>query len=176
MNYTIRGDKVIVTKAINDYIINKLDKMVKYFDKPNEVDVNVVIKVKGKSEKIEVTIRTINFVLRCEETSTDLYKSIDLAVDVLERQIKKNKTRIASKIATENITEILLDFEDNEEEDDSKIIRRKKLDTKPMSEEEAILGMNLLKHDFFIFKDSETFEIKVLYKRKDGDYGIIETN
>ena len=120
---------------------------------------------------------TAHFLLRCEETSEDLYKSIDLSVDVLERQITKNKKRIAAKILNENIKDIILDFEQayEEDEDETKIVKRKKMDAKPMSEEEAILEMNLLKHDFFIFKDSDTFEIKVLYKRKDGDYGIIET-
>ena len=178
MNYTIRGDKVVVTKAIKDYVITKLDKLTKYFDKSEEVNVTVLVKVKGKAETIEVTIRTDHFLLRCEETSSDLYKSIDLSADVLERQITKNKKRIASKILNEHINDIILDFEkayDETDEDNNKIVKRKTLETKPMNEEEAILEMNLLKHDFFIFKDSESFEIKVLYRRKDGDYGIIET-
>lgn len=177
MNYTIRGDKVVVTAAIKEYITTKLDKMTKYFDKAEEVNVNVLIKVKGKAETVEVTIRTDHFLLRCEETTNDLYKSIDLSVDVLERQITKNKKRIASKILNENIKDIILDFEKayDETDEDNGIVKRKKLETKPMDEEEAILEMNLLKHDFFIFKDSETFKIKVLYRRKDGDYGIIET-
>ena len=178
MNYTIRGDKVTVTPAIKEYVITKLNKMNKYFDKAEEVNATVLIKVKGKMETVEVTIRTDHFLLRCEETSTDLYKSIDLAADVLERQITKNKKRIAKRILNENIRDIVLDFENAYEsdiEDDTKIVKRKKMETKPMSEEEAILEMNLLKHDFYIFRDDKTNSVKVLYIRKDGNYGIIDT-
>lgn len=175
MNYTIRGDKVVVTDAIKDYITTKLNRLTKYFNTADTTSVNVLIKVgRGKAETVETTIRTDHFLLRSEETSDDLYKSIDLSADVLERQIVKNKKRIASKILNENINDIVYETGTEDEEENTKIVKRKKLETKPMSEEEAILEMNLLRHDFFIFKDDDTFEIKVLYRRKDGDYGIIE--
>lgn len=176
MVYNIRGDKILVTSAIKDYIKEKLGRLDKYFNKPNEINVNVVVKVKGFEQTIEVTIPTPNFTIRNEESADDLYAAIDLVSDKIERQIRKNKTKI-SKIEKDAAKKLNLVFEEAFESDstDSKIVRRKELDTKPMSEEEAILQMEMLGHDFFIFKDSETGKVSILYRRKDNNYGIIET-
>ena len=113
--------------------------------------------------------------LRSEESHSDLYAAIDLTVDKLERQIRKNKTKINSKIKRNIIQNFEMDLEDNFEED-SKVLKRKKVDMKPMDEEEAILQMEMLGHSFFVFKNADTDSICVLYLRKDGNYGIIETN
>ncbi|MBQ6282956.1 MAG: ribosome-associated translation inhibitor RaiA [Bacilli bacterium] len=175
MIYNIRGDKILVTKAIKEYITDKLDKLNKYFDNPKEITANILVKVKGFEQTIEVTIPTTNFTIRNEESAEDLYAAIDLVSDKIERQIRKNKTKI-NKIEKDSAKKLNLTFiEEEEVEEDKDIVRRKKLNTKPMSEEEAILQMEMLGHDFFVFKDSETRKICILYKRKDNNYGLIET-
>ena len=175
MIYNIRGDKILVTKAIKEYITDKLDKLNKYFDNPKEITANILVKVKGFEQTIEVTIPTTNFTIRNEESAEDLYAAIDLVSDKIERQIRKNKTKI-NKIEKDSAKKLNLTFiEEEEVEEDKDIVRRKKLNTQPMSEEEAILQMEMLGHDFFVFKDSETRKICILYKRKDNNYGLIET-
>lgn len=175
MKYTIRGDKILVTNAIKEYIIEKIDKLNKYFDNPSEVSANIVIKVKGYEQTIEVTIPTSNFIIRNEESSENLYAAIDRVVDKIERQIRKNKTKI-NKIEKDMVKKLNLSFiKEESEEEEGKVVKRKSLDTKPMDEEEAILQMEMLGHDFFIYKDRHTNKICVLYKRKDNNYGVIET-
>ncbi len=177
MKYDVRGDKLIVTDAIKSYIDEKLGRLKRYFKEPEKITARVILKVRGRDQIIEVTIPTNLFTLRSEESHYDLYAAIDLVIDKLERQLVKNKSKMqknASKVKNnefrfENIDE----YEDTEEK--RTIVKRKKLDTKPMGEEEAILQMNLVGHDFFIYRDAETNEIDVLYRRKDGNYGIIET-
>ena len=175
MKYNIRGDKILVTDAIKDYITEKIDKLNKYFDEPDEITANILIKVKGYNQTIEVTIPTTSFTIRNEESAEDLYAAIDSVVDKIERQIRKNKTKI-NKISKNALKKLNLMYQEEEKEEDTKIVRRKTLNTKPMSEEEAILQMEMLGHDFFIFKDSNTSNISILYKRKDNNYGLIETN
>ena len=148
----------------------------KYFENSDDLDANVVIKVRGKEQKIEITVPAMHYTLRSEESHSDLYAAIDLTVDKLERQIRKNKTKINSRIKRNVIQNFEMDLEDNFEEDNSVVLKRKKIDMKPMDEEEAILQMNMLGHSFFVFKNADTDSICVLYLRKDGNYGIIETN
>ncbi len=174
MKYTIRGDKILVTNAIKEYITEKVDKLNKYFEKPNEINANILIKVKGFEQTIEVTIPTVNFTIRNEESAEDLYSAIDQVVEKIERQIRKNKTKI-SKVNKDAIKKFNLNLISDDEDEEKKIVKRKRLDTKPMDEEEAILQMEMLGHDFFIYKDMHTNNICVLYKRKDNNYGIIET-
>lgn len=175
MIYNIRGDKILVTNSIKDYITDKLGRLDKYF-KNDELKVNILIKVKGFNQTIEVTIPTPNFTIRNEESADDLYAAIDLVTDKIERQIRKNKTKI-NKIEKNAVKKLNFVFDDanDDTEDNDKIVRRKELNTKPMDEEEAILQMEMLGHDFFIFKDRDTKQICILYKRKDGNYGLIET-
>lgn len=175
MKYNIRGEKVEITPAIKSYIEEKIGKLDKYFDDADLINANVVIKIRGKAQKIEITIPASHFTLRSEESHDDLYAAIDLTVDKLERQIRKNKTKINSKIKKNIIQNFELDLEDNFEEDEEIVIKRKKIDMKPMDEEEAILQMNMLGHSFFAFKNVETDSVCILYQRKDGNYGIIET-
>ena len=175
MRYIIRGEKVEITDSIKTYIKEKINKLDKYFEEPNEINAMVVIKVRGKEQKIEITIPTVHYTLRSEESHDDLYAAIDLTVDKLERQIRKNKTKINSKINKDLIKNFEFDLADDFEDDNMKILKRKKVDAKPMDEEEAILQMNMLGHSFFVFKDVDTGGISVVYERKDGNYGIIET-
>lgn len=174
MRYNIRGEKVEITDSIRNYIEEKINKLNKYFES-SDLNANVVIKVRGKEQKMEITIPTTHFTLRSEESHSDLYAAIDLTVDKLERQIRKNKTKINSKIKKNLIQNFELDLEDKFEEDEEEIIKRKKVEMKPMDEEEAILQMNMLGHEFFVFKNVETDSICVMYKRKDGNYGLLET-
>ncbi len=174
MKYNIRGDKMIITDAIKDYAETKLGKLEKYF-KDDDITANVLAKVRGKSQIVEVTIPTSKFILRSEEENEDLYAAIDLVSDKLERQIRKNKTRLNRNIK-DSVKEFNFDFDiKDEEESKEKIVKRKNIEMKPMDEEEAILEMELLGHSFFVYKDMDTDKICVLYKRKDGDYGLIET-
>jgi len=122
---------------------------------------------------IEVTIPLNKFILRAEVTDKDLYAAIDLVVDKLEGQIRKNKTKIKNRYDKQEKVDLVLDFDIDEEEEVLDIIKRKDIDTKPMDEEEAILQMQLLNHDFFVFKNVDEECVSVIYKRKDNKYGII---
>ena len=155
--------------------MNQIGKLDKYFDNPENITATVSIKIVGKKQVVEVTINTHSFVIRGEESNDDLYASIDLVSDKIERQIRKNKTRMHKKINKEKIKDFNLSYDDNAEEKSDIIVKRKVIETKPMDEEEAILQMELLGHDFFVFKNANTDEFNILYKRKNGDYGIIET-
>ena len=174
MKINIHGDKVKITESIKSYVEEKIAKLDKYFENPDDLTANVKIKVRNDDQIFEVTVPTKDFTLRREETNSDLYAAIDLVIDKLERQIRKNKTRFARKYKNNNDSEIVLDFEIAKEElDTSIIVKRKDVDSKPMTEEEAILEAGLLNHDFFAFKNSDENCFSVLYLRKDGNYGII---
>ena len=171
MKYTIRGQKLEVTDAIRDYAISKIDKMEKYFENPDEVSVKVVFSIRGREQKVEITINGINFDLRSEVSHSDMYAAIDLAVDKLEQQMRKFKSKLMSKERVEIVYDDIIDDDDLEE-----VVKRKKVYLKPMDEEEAIMQMEFLGHTFFVFKDIKTEKVNVLYKRLDGAYGVIETN
>ena len=177
MKYNIRGDKMIVTDSIKSYVESKLDKLNKYFNE-DDLTANVLTKIRGNKQIVEVTIPTDKFILRSEEGHDDLYAAIDLVSDKLERQIRKNKTKLKKQNKVNDKYEYFnFDYEidDYNEEEDSKIVKRKTIDTMPMDEEEAILEMELLGHNFFVYKDMETNDVCVVYKRKDGNYGIIDS-
>ena len=171
MKYTVRGDKLEVTDAIRDYALDKLSKMDKYFDNPNEISAKIVFSVRGREQKVEITITSGTYDLRAEVSQSDMYAAIDLAIDKLERQMRKFKTKLMSRERVEMVYDFI---EDDEEIED--IVKRKKVFLKPMDEEEAITQMELLGHTFFVFKNIDTEEINVVYKRYDGKYGLIETN
>ncbi len=176
MNITLRGDKIKITDAMKEYANEKLEKLNKYLDDSQSVKANIVVKVQNYKQKVEVTIPLKNFILRAEEVQDDFYAAIDTVVDKIERQIRKNKTKLQSK-KVKDYKEIVFDYiEVEEDEEEDAIVKRKKIDVKPMSEEEAIIQMELLGHQFYLFKDAETLKPAVVYKRNDGQYGIIETD
>ena len=175
MKFNIHGKKLEVTESIKEYIENKIGRLDKYFDNPDNITATVSIKLSGKKQVVEVTINTHSFVIRGEEANNDLYASIDLVSDKIERQIRKNKTRMHKKINKDKIKDFNLAYESEPEEKNDIIVKRKIIETKPMDEEEAILQMELLGHDFFVFKNANTDEFNIIYKRKEGNYGIIET-
>ncbi|MBO5530748.1 MAG: ribosome-associated translation inhibitor RaiA [Bacilli bacterium] len=170
VKYIIRGDN---TDSIKDYIESKLDKLNKYFNSEN-CTATVLTKKEGRNQKIEVTIPTDNFILRNESVNEDLYAAIDNVSDKLERQIRKNKEKINKK----QNKKVIEDFDyllEDEFTGEEKIVKRKQLELKPIDEEEAIIEMEMLGHNFFVFRDVETDKINILYKRKNGNYGVIET-
>ena len=172
MKINIRGEKMNITEAMKKYAEEKLQKLNKYIEDSNEITGTILFKVYGPKQKIEVTIPLKSCTLRVEEEGQDFYAIIDTSIDKLERQIKKNKTRLVNKRNKSKI-DFILDFEP-EEENENKLIKRKQVELKPMDEEEAILQMELLGHDFYMFKNIETNKMSVVYKRKHGDYGVIE--
>ena len=174
MKYIIRSAKMENTDAIKEYIENKLARLDNYFQDSDEIEANVLTKVNGKKQTIEVTIPTKHFTLRNEETNEDLYAAVDKIVDKLERQIRKNKEKINKKVNKTLINDFEYDLIDELSEEE-KVVKRKKVELKPIDEEEAIIQMEMLGHSFFVYKDVDTNEVCILYKRKNGNYGIIET-
>lgn len=176
MNITIVSKNVEITDTIINRVEDTISKLEKYINK--DIDVNVKLHVKKKSQKIEVTIYlSEGYIIRAEEVQSDLYSAIDLVYDKLYKQLRKYKTQTLRRrhknesIKFENI-EAYTDYDINE--DDDLIKRRKKLNIdKPMTEEEAVIQMELLDHNFFVFKDIETNKTNVIYKRHNG-YGLIE--
>lgn len=172
MKLNIHGNKVEITDSIKEYIKTKLMRLDRYFEDTDSLEATIKIRIRGTEQIIEVTVPTNKFTLRAEESHKDLYAAIDLVVDKLERQIRKNKTRLNK---FKNIEKINFDFdyENEEKENEEKIVKRKNVESKPMDEEEAILQMELINHDFFAFKNIHEECLSVVYKRKDGHYGII---
>ena len=176
MEIIIHGDKLKITDAMNDYIEEKLAKLNKYLENGDRVRANVIVKVKNHEQRVEITIPMKSFIFRSEETKDDFYAAVDKAVDKLERQIRKNKTRMMSKQVKVNYEINFSEIEEDEDDaKDNKILKRKKVEVKPMNEDEAIIQMELLGHQFYMYMDSETSKPAVVYKRNDGNYGIIES-
>lgn len=176
MKFNIRGKNVDVTPAIKSYIEEKIGRLDKYLESPSDVSASIVVKVRGKEQIIEVTIPLNKIILRGEESHDDLYAAIDLVSDKIERQIRKNKTKLKKRKEKNNFVDFNYEFEVNkDEEKDEAIVKRKSIEMKPMNEEEALLQMDLLGHEFFVFKNTDSECVSILYKRKDGNYGIIDT-
>lgn len=185
MEYTIRGENVEITSAIRSYVETKIDRITKYFHNDESYTANVKVKVYKTEQKVEVTIPMKQLTLRAEVSGDDLYAAIDLVVDKLERQIRKHKTKINRKWREKGLTtqEILFQTENvptfdsqTESDDDSiKIDRHKRFELQVMDREEAILQMNMLGHDFYLFIDATTGNTSVVYTRKNNTYGYIET-
>ena len=177
IKYSIRGENLEVSEAIRDYVVSKLEKIEKYFQADQELDARVNLKVyREKTAKVEVTIPLGSITLRAEDVSQDMYGSIDLVTDKIERQIRKNKTKIERKnrnkvSKSQLFTDALVEDTDTSQ---PKVVRSKQIDLKPMDLEEAILQMDLLGHDFFIYVDVEDKSTNVIYRREDGDIGLLE--
>jgi putative sigma-54 modulation protein len=180
MKFNIRGENLKVTEAIRDYVEKKIGKLDKYFENKPASDVHVNLSVYNEKQRIEVTIPMTSLLLRAEEEHTDLYAAIDLVVDKLERQIRKYKTKVNRKFRQNGFPKAELDNQhvevvDQEEEfDDLEIVRTKQFDLKPMDSEEAILQMDMLGHAFYVFQNASSGDTNVVYRRKDGRYGLIE--
>lgn len=167
----IRGKNVDVTSALRDYVEKRLTKLEKFSD--NLQDGNATLSVVKGRHRIEVTIPVNGWLLRGEEETEDMYASIDLVVEKLEKQINKYRTKFIKKAKSESIKDTRNNGADTTYEK-HEVLRTKRFAIKPMSVEEAIMQMNLLGHSFFVFSNADTEEVNVVYKRKDGNYGHIE--
>ncbi|SFL83715.1 ribosome hibernation-promoting factor, HPF/YfiA family [Salibacterium qingdaonense] len=197
MNYNIRGENLEVTPALKSYVEKKVSKLERYFDTTPVADVHVKLQVHNTGNNIEVTIPMPNLLLRAEEEHNDMYAAIDLVVEKLERQIRKHKTKVNRKFRQNDGVKHMFKEDDiealneeiangglsngnglveEEEEDveDNQIVRTKRFNLKPMDAEEAILQMDMLGHGFFVFSNSVNGDTNVVYRRKDGRYGLIE--
>ncbi|MCX7923697.1 MAG: ribosome-associated translation inhibitor RaiA [Clostridia bacterium] len=173
MKFIISGKNIEVTEALKEKVTKKISKLEKFFNPDTEV--HVTLSVQKTRQIVEVTIPFNGVVLRAEESNGDMYAAIDKVVDVLERQIRKNKTRLEKKLHEVAFRVENFKFEDEvPEEHNFEIVRSKRFAVKPMAVEEAILQMNLIGHEFFMFSNADTKEVNVVYRRKDGNYGLIE--
>ncbi|MCY0879217.1 MAG: ribosome-associated translation inhibitor RaiA [Firmicutes bacterium] len=165
MDVIVRGKNVEVTEALKEHVTRKLSKMDKYFDH-REVTAHARLAVEGEDHIIEVTIPLDGLILRGEETSPDMYVSVDRVVDKLERQLVKYKARVKRRHGHE--------AKPMNPHHPEELVRRKTFPSKPMTVEEALMQMDLLGHDFFAFTNAETDVINVVYRREDGGYGLLE--
>ena len=173
MRITITGRNIDLTQGIKEAVEERLSKLEKYFTP--DTDVFVTCSVEKERQKIEVTNPIKGHVIRSEHVSNDMYVSIDLVEEVIERQLKKYRTRLVSKKmnAATSFKPEFVEADDTEDEE-VKIVRTKRFGMKPMYPEDACVQMELLGHDFFVFRNAETDEVNVVYKRKGNTYGIIE--
>lgn len=190
MKFMIYGKNIDVTPALKNYVEEKVRKLGKYFHEAvidDAQEAYVTMEVERDRHIVEVTVYINGLILRGEEDSNDMYASIDGVIEKLERQVRKYKTRIKRRMKEkkqeykegykeERTEEVFKDLEKEEydEEFKPKVVRTKRFAIKPMDVEEAIMQMDLLGHDFFVFMNAETNKVNVVYKRKRGDYGLIE--
>ncbi len=173
MNIIIRGKHIELTDALKEYVMKRVGKLAKYSDE--FMDVQVTLLVERDRHRVEVTAPLNGMILRGEEETEDMYSSIDLVVEKLERQIDKYRTRINKRMRSK----VLKDHDPKQsavasEEPNEQIVRNKTFSAKPMSVEEAIMQMNLVGHTFFVFTNAESQEMNVVYLRNSGDYGLLQ--
>lgn len=174
MNFIISGKNIDVTPGLKSCIEQKLGKLERYFTP--ETEIIVTLSVEKERQKIEVTIPVKGHIIRSEQSSNDMYVSIDLVEEVIERQLRKYKNKLVARNQEgSNFKQEFFESEDTSSEDDEiKIIRAKRFGIKPMFPEDACIQMDLLGHDFYVFFNAETEEVNVVYKRKNGTFGLIE--
>ena len=170
--YTAR--KVNLRDNFKERVEKKLQKFKKLFSE--EAVVNVVVTLEKNRQTVEMTIRDKAMVYRAESTMPEMNDALDRVMDIMTRQIRKNKTRLEKRIKTGSLNDIIAEMTAEEAvvEDEYKVVRTKQVIVKPLTIEEAILEMNMVNHDFFMFRNAETNDINVVYKRKDGNYGVLE--
>ena len=172
MRFIISGRNMDVSERLKEQVYTKIGKLEKYFTPDTEV--TVTLSVEKQRQKIEVTIPVKGRIIRAEQVSDDMYVSIDLVEEIIERQMRRYKTRLVNQYhGSGNFQKAFLDLEP-EEDEGIKVVRSKKFAIKPMDVEEACVQMELLGHNFFVFRNAETDEVNVVYKRKGGAYGLIE--
>ena len=173
MKFIISGKNITVTEGLKTAVQDKLSKLERYFTPDTEVV--VTLSVEKERQKIEVTIPTEYVLLRAEVVDQDLYNAIDLVIDKLEGQIRKYKTRLNRKSKDNKLAFNLASIEPLDDEEEDVLVKTKTITPKPMDMEEAIMQMELIGHSFFVYRDTETDAISIVYRRNDGDYGLIET-
>lgn len=173
MNIIFSTKKAELSDAFKNRVEKKLKKLTRFFG--DNITVNVMVSVEKSRENVEITVRHAGFVFRAEETTNSMYESLDRVVEALVRQIKKNKTRLHKKINAPDF-DITADSEPDEEQqqEEYRVVKSKKFLLKPISVEDAILQMNMVGHQFYMFKNEETEKINVVYRRNDGNYGLLQ--
>ena len=172
MQYIISGRNIDVTEGLKSAIHEKIGKLERYFTPDTEV--HVTLSVEKERQKIEITIPMKGNIVRAEQTSDDMYVSIDLVEEIIERQLRKYKNKIVDRQqAAASLSKAFVE-EEIEDDDEIKIIRSKRFAMKPMDPEEACVQMELLGHDFYVFRNAISVEVNVVYKRKDHTFGLIE--
>ena len=172
MNFIISGKNIPVSEGLRTAVEDKLGKLERYFTP--DTDVHVTLSVEKERQKIEVTIPVKGNIIRSEQTSNDMYVSIDLVEEVIERQLRKYKNKLIQKQQAAGSFQKAFIENDYDENEEVRIIRSKKFDVKPMYPEDACVQMELLGHNFFVFINAETDQVNVVYKRKGNTYGLIE--
>ncbi|KAJ48755.1 putative sigma-54 modulation protein [Clostridium tetanomorphum] len=172
MRITVAGKNIEITNALRGVVEKKLEKLDKYFNP--DVEAHATLSVQKNRQIIEVTIPFNGVILRGEEVNEDMYASIDLVVDKIERQIRKQKTKLQKRNHGDSLKFQFIPDNDEKELLEPRIVKTKKFAVKPMSDEEAVLQMELLGHNFFVYESADSGEVNVVYKRKDGNYGLIE--
>ena len=172
MKFIIVGKNIEVTEGLRAAVEDKIGKLEKYFNEDTEV--HVTLSVEKDRQKIEVTIPMKGNIIRSEQVSSDMYVSIDLVEEIIERQLKKYKKKLIDKKQSASFFKQEFVEKDYMEDEDVQIIRTKKFDIKPMYPEDACVQMELLGHNFFVFCNAETDQVNVVYKRKGNTYGLIE--
>ncbi|MBS4026669.1 MAG: ribosome-associated translation inhibitor RaiA [Clostridia bacterium] len=173
MNIIIRGKNIEITNALREYVEKRIGKLDKYFEGLDEAQVTLT--VERDRHRIEATIPVNGMILRGEEETLDMYSSIDMVIDKLEKQIAKHKTRLSRKVKNGSLLDLVPKQNNGyADELEPQILRTKRFAIKPMPVDEAIMQMNLIGHNFYVFSNAETEEVNVVYKRKDGHYGLIE--
>ena len=181
MKLILTDKKVNLPDSIHAYAEKKVGKLDRFFKEDATAAVTFSVE-KERNNKVEITVRSSGTIFRVSESTSDMRASIDAAVTTLERQIRKNKTRLEKRLrqgAFEralDVSEVSTFAPDEPEEGEYRIVRSKTFPLKPMTREEAILQMNMLGHDFFVFSNPETMDMSVVYRRKDGNYGLIEAD
>lgn len=175
MKIILRGKNIEITEAIEKKVADKLSKLDKYFIVSENVEAKVLVRTYPYGQKIEVTIPTEYVLLRAEVVDQDLYNAIDLVIDKLEGQIRKYKTRLNRKSKDNKLAFNIASIEPLEVEEEDVLVKTKTINPKPMDMEEAIMQMELIGHAFFVYRDTETDSISIVYRHNDGDYGLIET-
>lgn len=174
MKITIRGKNFEVTDSLRDYAEKKLSKLTRYLDQIHEAQVTLF--AEKDTYVVEVTIPLNGIILRGEEESHDsLYAALDMVIDKLEKQIQKQRTKLFKRFRNQGLKELITSMGEENRKEEPQVVRTKRFTFKPMLVDEAILQMNLLGHDFFVFSNAENGHVNVLYRRKDGNYGLIES-
>ena len=177
--FTVRGKNIEITPSLREYVEKRVGKVTKYFE--NVGDITVLLTVSKGRHIVEVTVPVQGgILLRGEEATMDMYTSIDLVVEKLERQIHKQKTKLARRFRNNGFKAEALQMpavpEKQEDDEEYKVVKTKRFIVKPMDVQEAIMQMNLLNHNFFVYRDAETEEVNVVYRRTDANYGLIESS
>ena len=172
MEIKVTGKELKITDAINDYIERKMDRIEKYFE---NAEAEVIARVERNTQIAEIKVMANGETFRAVTEDKDLYASIDKDIDILEGQIRKYKTRLSRESKDNKLAFNLSSIEDVEPEEDV-LVKVKTITPKPMDMEEAIMQMELIGHSFFVYRDAESDSISIVYRRNDGDYGLIETD